>query len=159
MPAPEDVQDILDIPLGRVNFGQGSGLAPNDCTALGAIQAEETTTYASFPESGGAVAVNVYRFADSATATTLLARIREDIQDCDRSEHPLYREDFEAITDVAAGDDSFVLSTTGDDDRRSREIWAHSANTITHVSVLDLDPSVDQCTALAELAGEALPQG
>lgn len=119
---PQELSTAVGIRLDTVDHGLGTGLAPNDCTAFGRVATEETHSWGSPIDGDSFVAVNVARFTDVSTSSELLRQIYEDVQDCDRAQHPMFGADFEAVTDVDAGDRAFVLSTTNNSSRNC-EIW------------------------------------
>lgn len=155
---PEDVAAVLGVEFDTVDLQMGAGLAPVDCTATGPVEREEEHSYGAPMGERGLVAVTVARFADAETGSRFLEEVHDDIQDCDRAEHPSFVADFEAVTDVDAGDRSFVLSTIADDDRRECFVWTQVGDRITYTVVRGVDPapSPERCAELATLAGEAM---
>lgn len=155
--APDELSSARDVESDTVSHKMGTGLAPKDCTELGAVATEESHSWGSAIDSGSFVAVNVALFADAETASRLVQRIHEDIQDCDREAHPMFAADFEAVTDVDAADRAFVLSTT-DQGIRSCETWAQQVDLIAHATLraLDPNPSIDQCSEIAQATARAL---
>lgn len=50
----------------------------------------------------------------------MIQTIEDDIQDCDRTEHPLFTHDLVSIEDVDEAETAFVMTT---EDQDERECW------------------------------------
>lgn len=158
---PDQIGAVVGASYASVRLSEGPpAIAPNDCTAIGLTDEVESHGYVAFTDSSGYVRSEVARFADANRASDLLARIREDIQDCDRSEHPSFGFEFEAVTEGGAGDEAFVLSVISDGGDRDCWSWVQDGDRIavTAMSVLPA-PSLDRCVAVAELTADTLGRG
>ena len=160
-PTPEDLASALGVSVDHVNVSMGGGFAPGDCTALGPVPTQEEGSYGTFSEAQGLVITTVARFHDAAEASALMTRIRDDIQDCDRSVHRPFARDLEAIQDVNVDGRAFLLAAINDHGTRDCWIWVQNEDRVGHLGIYELDPSptIEHCAAAARVAANAIVRG
>lgn len=157
--SPTDAARILGIDeYATVNPDAGPGLAPGDCTTLGAVEVVDDSGYLATTADRGLWGTRVFEFASTDTATAMIQTIKDDIQDCDRAEHPLFEADLVSIEDVqAVGATAFVMTT---EDRGERDCWVFVQQGPSIATAL-VGPGYYGdgvvCTELARAMGDVLP--
>jgi len=126
------------------------------CTSLGAVEVVGDSGYLATTSDRGLFGTRVFDFPSTDAAAELIGVIEQDIQDCDRAEHPLFVADLVSIDDVVTGDRAFVMTTENEGER---ECWVF-VNGGPRIAVTLLTPGYygdgQACIAVAEAWGTLL---